>query len=98
MAQLKQKWQCNTVDDKFVINNEIVVHRFLISDVEDPMLYAAKPLYEWEQSEAGQWVLQHAVEKPRWQYQVDHHNYGTEFIIVARLTEQDQTYWSLKFK
>ena len=29
---------------------EVVVHEFILGDVEDPDLYAAQPLYEWEHS------------------------------------------------
>ena len=29
----------------------VIVHRFKIGDVEDPVLYAAQPLYDFEKSE-----------------------------------------------
>lgn len=31
----------------------ITFHRFNLSDVEDPEIYAAQPIWEWEQTEIG---------------------------------------------
>ena len=69
-----------------------------MGDVEDPDLYAAQPLSEWQDSEAGQFVLEHAVEKPYWIRQVDLNSYGHRYVIVARMREPDQTFFRLKFK
>ena len=75
--------------------SDIVVHTFRLSDVEDPELYAAEPIWEWQQTPAGWWVLEHAVEKPYWTYH--YHSYGYEFNIVARLSEADQIFFKLKY-
>ena len=40
----------------------VVVHRFRMGDVEDPDLYAAQPLWEWQSSEMGKWVMERAVD------------------------------------
>jgi hypothetical protein len=45
------------VDDRVVRFSDICVHEFTMGDVEDPDLYAAQPLIEWEKSESGQWVM-----------------------------------------
>jgi hypothetical protein len=45
---------------------DVKVHEFNMGDVEDPDLYAAQPLYEWQQSEQGKWIMEHAVEPPFW--------------------------------
>lgn len=99
MVQSKQKWQfeVKTIDGRDYVASELVVHHFKLGDVDDPILYAALPLYEWEQSEVGKWVKEHAVEKPRWVSRPDMMNYCTNFAIIARLTEQDQTYFNLKY-
>ena len=76
---------------------KIIVHRFTVGDVEDPQLYAGAPLYEWERSEVGQWVKTHAVETPVWRQHIDHHSYGYQFIIEADLSEEDVTYFALKW-
>ena len=78
--------------------SDIVVHTFIMGDVEDPDLYAAQPLHDWQQSEAGQWIMEHAVETPFWHRIPDLGSYGYKYCIVARLREQDQTYWTLKWQ
>jgi hypothetical protein len=77
---------------------ELVVHTFTMGDVEDPDLYAAQPISEWQNSEAGQFVMAHAVEKPYWTRSIDQFNYGYQYAIVARMRESDQTFFRLKFE
>ena len=86
------------INDKAVRFADIKVHEFSMGDVEDPDLYAAEPLWNWQQTEAGQWVMAHAVETPFWHRTVDPTSYGHKYYIIARLSEQDQTYWALKWK
>jgi hypothetical protein len=76
----------------------IVVHSFTMGDVDDPDLYAAQPLWEWENSEVGQWVMENAVETPMWQRQLDYSTYGTRYVITAKLKDADHTYFLLKYK
>jgi hypothetical protein len=73
------------------------VHEFSISDVDDPILYASEPLYNWENSDQGQWVKQHALEQPSWQSMMDHSIMGTRFCIRAKLYAKDYTYYLLKW-
>ena len=77
--------------------HKVVVHRFRLGDVDDPDIYAAQPIWEWQQTDAGKFVMEHAVEKPYWTRQLDYHSYGHVYRIMARLSEQDQTFWSLKW-
>jgi hypothetical protein len=77
--------------------SDMIVHRFRMGDVEDPVLYAAQPIYEWQQSQAGKFVMENAVEPPWWVRTVDAATYGFEFAIVARMKEADQTFYTLKY-
>ena len=86
------------IDDKVDKFSDVAVHSFNMGDVEDPDLYAAQPIYEWQQSEQGKWVMEHAVETPFWHRHVDPMTYGYKYYIIARLREQDQTYWALKWQ
>ena len=86
------------IDNRVVCISDIMVHEFSVGDVEDPDLYAAQPISEWQDSEAGQFVMTHAVEKPYWIRQVDHSSYGYRYRIMARLSEPNQTFFRLKFK
>lgn len=75
----------------------MVVHRFTMGDVDDPDLYAAQPLWEWQQSEMGQWVMNHSVDQPEWRRHMNVSLYGYEYIVVAKLTARDYTFWVLKW-
>ena len=85
------------VDGVVTKYSDIIVHEFLLSDSDDPELFAAAPIWEWQQSEAGQWIMAHAVEKPYWHKQVDINTYGYRCSIVARLSEADQVFYRLKY-
>ena len=75
-----------------------IVHSFLMGDVDDPDLYAAQPLWEWENSEQGQWVMEHAIETPMWHRNLDHTSYSTRYSITAKLKDADHTYFLLRWK
>lgn len=63
---------------------EMVVHSFSMGDVDDPDLYAAQPLYEWEESEFGQWVMKNAADTPTWHRMADPVTYGYKYQIRAK--------------
>ncbi len=77
---------------------EIIAHRFSVGDVEDPDIYAGQPIYEWEQSEAGQWMMKHSNPTPMWQRELNHLTYGTDYVIKGYLTPDQYTYWKLKYE
>lgn len=78
--------------------HNVTVHTFYVGNVDDPDLYASEPLWAWENSEAGLWVTEHAVETPKWHRQLDYLTYGIKYAITAKLKEQDYGIWILKFK
>ena len=90
-----QEWK--VVDNQIIEISDLIVHSFTMGDVEDPDLYAAQPIYEWQQSEAGKWVMSNAIETPFWHRSVDPASYGHKYFIVARMTVKDQTFFKLKF-
>lgn len=75
----------------------VVVHEFSVGDVDDPDLYAAHPLWEWQQSAAGTWVMENAVETPQWGRSNDHRTYQLRYRVTAKLREQDATFFKLKY-
>ena len=89
--------QFNVVDDHIVEIRRITVHDFRVSDVEDPDLYAAVPLMEWQESEAGKWIMSHAVDQPEWHRRLDYNSYGHHYAITAKLKAKDYTFWVLKW-
>ena len=84
------------MDVNFNKIKEVVVHTFTMGDVEDPDLYAAQPLHEWEKSDAGQWVMTHACETPSWYRMADTISYGYKYEIRAKLTGTALTEWLLR--
>jgi hypothetical protein len=89
--------QFNVIDNQVVEVKTIVVHRFKMGDVEDPDLYAAEPIWKWQESEMGKWVMDHAVDQPEWHKVHEVMTYGYQYAIVAKLTAKDYTYWALKW-
>ncbi len=35
-------------------------HSFNMGDVDDVDIYVAEPIYKWQQTEQGRWVMEHA--------------------------------------
>ncbi len=89
--------QYSLVHDKVIEVKEIVVHNFIVGDSEDPDLYAAAPIWDWQQTDSGKWIMEHAVEQPVWLRSIDNVNYGYKYCIKARLTAKDYTFWALKW-
>ena len=40
----------------------ITFHSFSMGDVDDVDIYVAQPIYEWQQSEKGQWIMENATD------------------------------------
>jgi hypothetical protein len=66
----------------------VVVHRFRLSDVDDPDIYVAEPLWNWQQSEQGKFIMKHSVIQPEWHKQIDTAFYGYQIAIVAELEKK----------
>ena len=95
-----QHWQpamTKIVDGRAVRFRDVCVHEIRMGDVEDPDLMVADPIWQWQQSDAGQFVMEHAVEKPYWTRGLDYYSYGHVYKIMARLSEQNETFWQLKW-
>jgi hypothetical protein len=93
------RYKVRTIGDSQVVDeiHKIVVHRFDLSDVDDPDIYAAVPIHNWEQSEAGQFVMKHAIDKPEWHRHMDPMFMGYRYIIVAEIEKKKLSEYYLKF-
>jgi len=76
---------------------KIIVHKFKLGDVEDPDFFAAGPLIEFEKSEKGRWVLEHASDIPVWTRHADFGQWGWTYTITAEFEEACLTEWLLKY-
>jgi hypothetical protein len=93
--------RCQVIEEngtsRVVEIHKVVVHRFMMGDVDDPDLYAAQPLWEWEKSEAGQYVMEHAIDNPEWHRNISHLTMGHEYAIIAELEKKKLSEFYLKF-
>ena len=77
-------------DDRQIVDeiHKVVVHRFRMGDVDDPEIYAAQPIWEWQQTDAGKFVMENAIGQPVYHRQADALNYGYQYIITAELEKK----------
>lgn len=92
MDSLKQQWPSKGV------TLEHIVHYINMGDCEDPDLFVAQPIYEWQQTEKGKYIMQHSNPEPMWVRCVNHVTYGYEYRIKAYLTPEQLTFYRLKFE
>ena len=85
------------IDNRIEEVKTVVVYEFSMGDVEDPDLYAAQPLYDWEHSEAGKWVMKHACDTPTWYRMADQTSFGYRYQIRAKLMGPALTEWLLRY-
>ena len=110
MARLKQTWPSkeeftrpkyqiqisDTGEESVSITH--VVHTISMGDVEDPDLFVAHPIYEWQQTEAGKWIMENSAPTPSWHRNMDYSTYGYTYQIRAYLTHKQLTFWKLKYE
>ena len=76
---------------------KVVLGRLSLADVEDPEIYAAGPLMEWQQSDKGIWCMENCLEAPYYTIMQDYSTWGYTIKIVGALTEKDYTYFTLRW-
>jgi hypothetical protein len=94
MDQLKQLWQSD--DEAKTIT--YIVKKLNVSDVEDPDIIVGQYIWEWQESEAGKWVMENSRPLPSWHRSINHMTYGYQYDIRAYLTPKQITYFELKYK
>ena len=77
---------------------EYIVKRIRMSDVEDPDLFVSQPIYDWQQTDEGKYVMQNSKPEPMWVRSVDTNTYGYIYSIKAYLTPEQITFYKLKFE
>lgn len=77
---------------------QTVVHKILVYEGDfDPDIVVASEMYEWEQSEPGQFVMENSIHTPKWHRSMDSVFQGYMYEIVAYFDEKTHTYWNLKY-
>ena len=87
----------NQSQDGSLISHDVKVYGFNIGDVEDPDLYAASPLIDFERSEKGKWLKKHATDL-YWRRMIARYDMGYDYEIRAVLYEADYLIYKLKYE
>ena len=74
----------------------VVFHSFTMGDVEDPEIYAAQPIWEWQQTEQGKWVMEHCKD-PVYNLGPDPAYMGYRIRLSGELEDQDAVFHQLKW-
>lgn len=73
------------------------VATLFLGDVEDPEIYAAGPILDWEKTDKGQWLHANSYEQMTFDILVDNASYGYRINIHAWLRDDALTYYKLKW-
>lgn len=85
------------IDEVPVRFRDVCVHEFAMGDVEDVEIYIASPIWEWQQSESGSWIMEHAENQPYYVQGTDINTLSYRIRIMARLSEKNEVFWRLKW-
>lgn len=75
----------------------MIFYEFTLGDVEDPEIYAAQPIWEWQQTEQGRWVMEHCKDLTYHIYP-DLHTFGNKISLRGSLSVEDKIYYTLKYQ
>jgi hypothetical protein len=76
---------------------KILVHYFLMGDVDEPELYASHPLDTWQKSSKAKWLKQNSKVELTYTIKPDPINWGYLVEIFAELDQKCLTYYNLKW-
>lgn len=93
------RWQVRVENGREIVDeiHKVVVHQFRVSDVEDPDLYAAEPLYKWQESDQGKFIMEHAITTPEWRRTNNFATYGHDYAIVAEIEKKKLSEFYLRW-
>ena len=77
------------------MKSKYVLHEFTMGDVEDVEIYAAEPIYEWQQTPEGKWCMEKATDI-HWTTAIDPNTFGHRVKIIGTLSDKHATFWALK--
>lgn len=77
---------------------QVLVHEISMGDVEDPDLMVAQPIYEWQQTDAGKYVMEKSDPAPKWVRGNHPQTYGHLYKIYGYFTKEEACWWRLKFE
>lgn len=69
---------------------QVIFHTFNIGDVDDVDIYAGQAIYEWQQTEHGKWVMDHASDLT-YHTRMDSNYWGYDIVITGKISDQRHT-------
>ena len=75
---------------------QLIFHTFTMGDVDDVEIYAAQPLWEWQQSEQGQWVIANCQD-PKYNIGPDGRSWGHRVTVYGEVEDSAATFFQLKW-
>ena len=74
----------------------VLFYSFRMGDVEDPEIYAAQPIYEWQQTEHGKWVMENCAD-PTYNIGSDVNYMGYRITLWGELEDEAAVFHELKW-
>jgi hypothetical protein len=74
----------------------IKFHSFTLGDVDDVEIYAAQPIYEWQQTPPGKWAMAHARDLT-WRRDLDINTMGHRITVYGYLDPRLATEYILRY-
>lgn len=74
----------------------IVFATFNMGDVEDPEIYIAQPIYEFQQTDKGRWMMENCKD-PTYQISPCPETYGYRAVISGMVEDQLATEFYLRW-
>lgn len=74
----------------------IVFHTFQLGDVEDPEIYAAEPMFKWQDTEQGRWAMEHCA-NPLYRITPDFNTFGYRVDIYGELEDKQAVEYLLRW-
>jgi hypothetical protein len=75
--------------------SKYILHEFNMSDVEDPEIYCAEPIYNWQQTPEGKFCTEKGTDL-EYHIHPDPATFGYKVIITGYLSDKHATFWTLK--
>ena len=76
---------------------KVEFHSFTMGDVDDIDIYVAQPIYEWQQTTKGKWVMEHAQDLKYYTH-ADPNSFGHRITVQGQLNEIHATEYFLRWK
>jgi hypothetical protein len=74
----------------------IIFHTFTMGDVEDPEIYIAQPIYEFQQTPKGQWMMENGQDL-QYRIAMDYEQYGYKVVLYGELNDRLATEYYLRW-